>query len=202
MYDSSLTLDAKGYMYRLGGRELLVKTFGVSQPVHDDRPEKCPILSCEFHQRGFAREYDRQRHVLTHFEGVMICPFCPLSGSDAEKTFVSLDFFKTHLTSVHNVEQLPVHRRGQSGLFTTSTREPVSQYEDGSGHCSVCSATFANAQELYEHLDDCVTRFVLLEEPSEAVGGTIGGGDHENTGLYRISEGGMREIEEAIAFNV
>lgn len=201
MYDGSLTLDAKGYMYQLDGRELLVKTFGVSQPVHDDGPEKCPILSCEFHRRGFARENDRQRHVLTHFKGVVICPFCLLSDSDAEKTFFRVDVFKRHLTSVHSVEQIPIHRRGQSGLFTTSAREPASQYEDGSGHCSVCSATFANAQEFYEHLDDCVTRFVLLEEPSGAVGRTIGGGDHENAGLYRIAEGGVREIEEAIAFN-
>ena len=189
-------------MYRLDGRELLVKSFGVSYPVHDVRPEKCPILSCEFHQRGFAREYDRLRHVLTHFKGVVICPFCPLSGSDAEKTFVRVDVFKRHLTSVHSVEQISMQRRGQTGLFTTSTRETISQHEEGSGRCSVCSATFANAQEFYEHLDDCVTRFVLLEEPSEAVGRTIAVEDHENNGLYRISEGGVREIEEAIAFNV
>lgn len=187
-------------MYRLDGRELLVKNFGATQPV-DGRPEKCPILSCEYHHRGFARKYDKQRHILTHYRGAIICPFCPASGSAAEKTFIRIDLFKRHLVSVHSVEQIPTFRQGQSGLFPASAREPLSRPEDASGHCSVCSGTFVNAQELYEHLDDCVIRVVLLQEPSGAVEPSVMDEDHETTGLYRISEGGVREIEEAIAFN-
>jgi hypothetical protein len=127
---------------------------------------------------------------------------CPVSGSVTEKTFVRIDIFKRYLVPVHGAEQFSIHHQGQSGLFAASAKEPLSQCEDGSGHCAVCSATFANAQELYEHINDYVTRFILLEEPSEAIGRTLGNEDHENTGLYRISEDGMREIEEAIAFSV
>ena len=37
------------------------------------------------------------------------------------------------------------------------------------GICSTCSVTFANAQEFYEHLDDCVLRVVQQADPSEAI---------------------------------
>jgi hypothetical protein len=37
------------------------------------------------------------------------------------------------------------------------------------GTCSTCSVTFANAQEFYEHLDDCVLRVVQQADPSEAI---------------------------------
>ena len=43
------------------------------------------------------------------------------------------------------------------------------QAVDATGKCSTCSATFKNAQEFYEHLDDCVLRVVQREEPSEAI---------------------------------
>jgi len=38
-----------------------------------------------------------------------------------------------------------------------------------SGTCSTCSVTFANAQEFYEHLDDCVLRVVQQIDPAEAI---------------------------------
>ena len=43
------------------------------------------------------------------------------------------------------------------------------QAVDATGKCSTCSATFKNAQDFYEHLDDCVLRVVQQEEPSEAI---------------------------------
>ena len=43
------------------------------------------------------------------------------------------------------------------------------QAVDATGKCSTCSATFKNAQDFYEHLDDCVIRVVQQEEPSEAI---------------------------------
>lgn len=33
------------------------------------RPEKCPITTCKYHIKGFARKYDRNRQVLTHYKG-------------------------------------------------------------------------------------------------------------------------------------
>ncbi|RMD39663.1 hypothetical protein DV735_g5466, partial [Chaetothyriales sp. CBS 134920] len=130
------------------------------------RPEKCPILTCEYNQKGFARKYDKNRHTLTHYKGTMVCGFCPGSGSAAEKSFNRADVFKRHLTAVHGVEQTPPNSRKRS----PSTSKKVTNYcQDATGKCSTCSSTFSNAQDFYEHLDDCVLRVVQQEEPSEAI---------------------------------
>lgn len=132
-----------------------------------ERPEKCPITTCEYHTKGFARKYDKNRHTLTHYKGTMVCGFCPGSGSPAEKSFNRADVFKRHLTSVHGVEQTPPNcrKRTPSG----STQKGMNYGGDATGKCSTCSATFSNAQDFYEHLDDCVLRVVQQEEPSEAI---------------------------------
>ncbi|KAL4969332.1 putative C2H2 finger domain protein [Aspergillus stella-maris] len=133
-----------------------------------ERPEKCPIVTCEYHIKGFARKYDKNRHTLTHYKGTMVCGFCPGSGSPAEKSFNRADVFKRHLTSVHGVEQTPPNCRKKSP--TASSSKSVSDYcQDATGKCSTCSGTFSNAQDFYEHLDDCVLRVVQQEEPSEAI---------------------------------
>lgn len=133
-----------------------------------ERPEKCPIVTCEYHLKGFARKYDKNRHTLTHYKGTMVCGFCPGSGSAAEKSFNRADVFKRHLTSVHGVEQTPPNSRKKSP--STSSAKKISSYShDATGKCSTCSTMFNNAQEFYEHLDDCVLRVVQQEEPSEAI---------------------------------
>lgn len=133
-----------------------------------ERPEKCPIVTCEYHTKGFARKYDKNRHTLTHYKGTMVCGFCPGSGSPAEKSFNRADVFKRHLTSVHGVEQTPPNCRKRSPA--ASSNKNVSDYcQDATGKCSTCSGTFNNAQDFYEHLDDCVLRVVQQEEPSEAI---------------------------------
>ncbi|KAL4989839.1 hypothetical protein BDW68DRAFT_175594 [Aspergillus falconensis] len=133
-----------------------------------ERPEKCPIVTCEYHIKGFARKYDKNRHTLTHYKGTMVCGFCPGSGSPAEKSFNRADVFKRHLTSVHGVEQTPPNCRKKSPV--ASSTKSVSDYcQDATGKCSTCSGTFSNAQDFYEHLDDCVLRVVQQEEPSEAI---------------------------------
>jgi len=132
----------------------------------NERPEKCPIPSCEYHIKGFARKYDKNRHTLTHYKGTMVCGFCPGSGSAAEKSFNRADVFKRHLTSVHGVEQNPPNARRRSP--TTGSKRGF-MARDVSGTCSTCGVTFANAQEFYEHLDDCVLRVVQMADPSEAI---------------------------------
>ncbi|KAJ5622417.1 hypothetical protein N7528_005649 [Penicillium herquei] len=132
-----------------------------------ERPEKCPIMNCEYHTKGFARKYDKNRHTLTHYKGTMVCGFCPGSGSPAEKSFNRADVFKRHLTSVHGVEQTPPNCRKRSP--TASSKKPTNYSGDATGKCSTCSAMFSNAQDFYEHLDDCVLRVVQQEEPSEAI---------------------------------
>ena len=135
-----------------------------------ERPEKCPIVNCEYHFKGFARKYDKNRHTLTHYKGTMVCGFCPGSGSAAEKSFNRADVFKRHLTSVHGVEQTPPNSRKKSPPASSSSGKMISSYcQDATGKCSTCSATFNNAQDFYEHLDDCVLRIVQQEDPSEAI---------------------------------
>lgn len=114
----------------------------------EERPEKCPIESCEYHVKGFARKYDKNRHALTHYRGTMVCPFCPGAGTGYEKAFNRADVFKRHLTSIHNVEQAPPNSR----------RVVIAGPSDGKtdARCSICQGTFGTAQEFYEHLDDCV----------------------------------------------
>ena len=135
-----------------------------------ERPEKCPIVTCEYHHKGFARRYDRNRHTLTHYKGTMVCGFCPGSGSVAEKSFNRADVFKRHLMSVHHVEQTPPNSRKKSSAgLVSETKRSASFPRDVTGKCSTCSETFDNAQDFYEHLDDCVLRVVQQEDPGEAI---------------------------------
>ncbi|KAI0534825.1 zinc finger protein [Xylaria digitata] len=134
-----------------------------------ERPEKCPILTCEYHVKGFARKYDKNRHTLTHYKGTMVCGFCPGSGSAAEKSFNRADVFKRHLTAVHGVEQTPPNSRKKTSPSASNGKKLTGYAPDATGKCSTCSATFSNAQDFYEHLDDCVLRIVQQEDPAEAI---------------------------------
>ncbi|GKT66688.1 zinc finger protein [Colletotrichum tofieldiae] len=134
----------------------------------NERPEKCPIVTCDYHVKGFARKYDKNRHTLTHYKGTMVCGFCPGSGSAAEKSFNRADVFKRHLTAVHGVEQTPPNSRKKS-TGANSGKKLAGYPPDATGKCSTCSQTFSNAQDFYEHLDDCVLRIVQQEDPSEAI---------------------------------
>ncbi|RDW71291.1 putative metallothionein expression activator [Coleophoma cylindrospora] len=135
----------------------------------NERPEKCPIATCDYHIKGFARKYDKNRHTLTHYKGTMVCGFCPGSGSAIEKSFNRADVFKRHLTSVHGVEQTPPNSRKKLSPDVNSGKKLSGYAPDATGKCSTCSTTFSNAQDFYEHLDDCVLRIVQQEEPSEAI---------------------------------
>jgi len=130
-----------------------------------ERPEKCPIASCDYHTRGFARSYDKIRHTLAHYRGTLICGFCPGSRSPAEKSFNRADVFKRHLTSVHGVEQTPLNCPKKN----SNSKDTMAYSSNSTGKCSTCSGAFSNPQEFYEHLDDCVLRMVQQEEPSEAI---------------------------------
>ncbi|KAK4103114.1 hypothetical protein N658DRAFT_505516 [Parathielavia hyrcaniae] len=131
----------------------------------EERPEKCPIETCEYHVKGFARKYDKNRHALTHYKGTMVCPFCPGAGTAYEKAFNRADVFKRHLTAVHNVEQTPPNSR-KLVLPTGASRA------GGVGaRCNICQSQFATAQEFYEHLDDCVLNVIVPSTPK-----TVGSG--------------------------
>ncbi|KAI5463014.1 hypothetical protein BGZ63DRAFT_402355 [Mariannaea sp. PMI_226] len=118
----------------------------------EERPEKCPITSCEYHTKGFARKYDKNRHALTHYRGSMACPFCPGAGTPFEKSFNRADVFKRHLTAAHHVDQTgPGARRFPGGETPVNTV----------ARCSICRNEFTAAQDFYEHLDDCVLSVIV-----------------------------------------
>lgn len=166
----------------------------------EERPEKCPIESCEYHTKGFARKYDKNRHALTHYKGTMVCPFCPGPGTAYEKAFNRADVFKRHLTAVHNVEQTPPNSRKQVGLnssASSSSREGRGTSQAGaSAKCSICSSQFSTAQEFYEHLDDCVLNVIVPSTTPRsaasvpgvsAVPGSLGGTATSSTASGRDS---------------
>jgi len=119
-----------------------------------ERPEKCPISTCEYHTKGFARINDKNRHVLSHYIGIIACPFCPGVGTPKEKTFSRADVLKRHLTGVHNVEQAPpiMRMRGEEEMESISSEKK--------GECSICSKEYEGIQAFYDHLDDCVLAVV------------------------------------------
>ncbi|KAH6689299.1 zinc finger protein [Verticillium dahliae] len=152
----------------LRGRQRTFKDLKAHMLTHqNERPEKCPIQTCDYHVKGFARKYDKNRHTLTHYKGNMVCGFCPGSGTPAEKSFNRADVFKRHLTAVHGVEQTPPNSRKKTSGANTG-KKLTGYPPDATGKCSTCSQTFSNAQDFYEHLDDCVLRIVQQEDPSEA----------------------------------
>lgn len=129
----------------------------------NERPEKCPIQTCEFYTKGFARKYDKNRHILTHYKGIIMCDFCP----GAQNSFNRVDIFKLHLISVHGVEQTPPNAHKKSLLATGSSKKGNTGKRPG--RCSECAVTFGNAQYLYEHVDDCFLRQIHQADPSETI---------------------------------
>ncbi|GJN75979.1 hypothetical protein PLICBS_010090 [Purpureocillium lilacinum] len=133
----------------------------------NERPEKCPMQTCPYHVKGFARKYDKNRHILTHYRGSMVCGFCPGSGSPAEKSFNRADVFKRHLTAVHGVKQAPPNSRKRTPTDVSAGKKLTGYAPDATGKCSTCSQTFSSAQDFYEHLDDCVLRVLQQKGPAE-----------------------------------
>ncbi|KAI5468116.1 hypothetical protein BGZ63DRAFT_43454 [Mariannaea sp. PMI_226] len=125
-----------------------------------ERPEKCPIKTCEYHTRGFSRKHDRNRHALNHYRGTLICSFCPGFGTPQEISFNRLDLFKKHLVEAHEVPMKP-----PNGHRPPGTRSGV----EASGYCNVCRQTFLSPDDLYDHLDDCVLSILNQEDPAEAI---------------------------------
>ncbi|KAI5290481.1 hypothetical protein KEM54_001405 [Ascosphaera aggregata] len=136
-----------------------------------ERPEKCPIVTCEYYQKGFARKYDKNRHTLTHYRGNLVCGFCPNAGTPMETFFDRADSFKKHLISVHKVEQTaPNCRKRSPSALESRCRGNLKQYGLGAtGRCSTCFEVYGNAQDFYEHLDECVMKAVFPQGRPETI---------------------------------
>ncbi|OQD92698.1 hypothetical protein PENSOL_c038G02133 [Penicillium solitum] len=133
-----------------------------------ERPEKCPIVTCDYHAKGFARRYDRNRHLLTHYKGVMVCHFCPGAGTPEEKSFTRADVFKRHLVTVHGVKQLQPNQLDQSP--TSSVKTDMDHTGNSTANCSICNEPFEDPQDFYKHIDNCrkvIVNNMRLSEVSE-----------------------------------
>jgi hypothetical protein len=124
----------------------------IGYPAHSSNPasRKCPIPTCKYHKKGFARRHDRNRHALTHYNGIMICEFCPES---VREPFHRADILKRHLISRHSVEETPIARETARTRIKHATRVVCST----SRKCSACVVTLYGARDFYEHVDSCIT---------------------------------------------
>jgi hypothetical protein len=61
-------------------------------------------------------------------------------------------------------EQAPPNSRKK----TASTGKKQLGSKETGGKCSTCNTIFSTAQDLYDHLDECVLKSLEQEEPSEA----------------------------------
>ncbi|KAL9121958.1 MAG: hypothetical protein Q9187_001483 [Circinaria calcarea] len=116
-------------------------------------PEKCPLVTCEHHKKGFACKRDSRYHALAHYDGSTTCGFCSNLDFAKDAPYYNHDAFKRHLTSVHGVDATSLP---SSGIRIS----PKKSAADVSGKCCTCSVTFYKPQELYDHLDECVLRFI------------------------------------------
>lgn len=142
----------------------------------NERPEKCPILTCEYSKKGFSRKHDKDRHTLTHFKGTIVCGFCPGSDTSARKSFHRADVMRRHLTTVHGVEQNPPNSRKKPS--EAAQRRSTQKHGSLTGKCSICSRVFPNAQQFYEHFDGCVLDALLKTDPQEAID------EHNRTSIF------------------
>lgn len=135
-----------------------------------ERPEKCPVEACEYKKKGFARKYDRNRHVLSHYKAGFTCNFC--EGSEP-KSFNRLDIMKKHMYTVHGVEpNAPNSRKRKSVSAAPAQGHSTGEGADDSSlwrQCDVCRTGFSSAQHFHDHLEDCVSHYVRQQKPTEAV---------------------------------
>ena len=131
-------------------------------PIHrTGKREKCPVVTCKYHEKGFSNKHDRNDHCLIHFEGSIVCGFWPCL--DSERSFSRVIVLKRHLASIHGVEEFPRSSRNLGSPPMTSVPDPPKSsnpFHHGRAKCSICLATFMSPQGFYDHLDDCVLQTI------------------------------------------
>ena len=130
------------------------------------RPEKCPVSTCEYHVKGFARQYDRTRHAVTHFREDLICPFCPEVEDRPKNVYTRIDVFRRHLTNMHNARQAPPNGRKTTVGFKLSGED-----ESDTRHVRcpnpTCDHWLNSAEEVCGHIQDCILSSLLNEQPKK-----------------------------------
>lgn len=134
------------------------KDFRTHMLTHQsERPEKCPVRACRYNTKGFARKYDRDRHINTHFKGSLDCNFCPHGSSVAQRTFNRVDLFKRHFVNAHVAAQTQSHEEASVSL----SPQQLGAERGNSNNCSTCGDPFGSATDFFEHLNDCIHDHIL-----------------------------------------
>ena len=86
-------------------QNVLEKQLKWSSTPGPDNPKskECPVSACQYHLKGFDDEEERDRHVVTHYDGMRMCPFCPANTVRGRTSFNGLKSLKAHLLSKHRV---------------------------------------------------------------------------------------------------
>ena len=78
--------------------------------------------------------FHQTHHILDYDSSELKCGFCNFSTSRSIDPFSAVESFKKHLVSAHGVGRNPLERTSR---------------------CTACSATFVDAQVLYDHVQHC-----------------------------------------------
>lgn len=116
----------------------------VNEHGEKPRPHKCPVRTCAYHRKGFAKKNGLNRHTLTHYGKTMYCGFCP-----AHPAFSRVSAFKKHLWETHK-------------LWESNTAEQVFGPDlpgQTTKACPECENSFS-AIKLFRHVNECMVRAV------------------------------------------
>lgn len=98
-------------------------------------PEKCPIQTCVYHQRGFQDQSQKDRHTITHYDlagVILVCSFC------TELLFSSLGALRAY-TLLNHFDRLYVGQR----------------------KCAICGINMGPfCWKVRKHIDDCILKKV------------------------------------------
>lgn len=99
--------------------------------------QKCPVTTCEYHDKGFSTKVERDKHTMTHFDSAIHCGLCIRSP----QTFHNVEPYQDHLYNHHNAHI---------------------QHDAHIAKCYVCFKQ-VHVSRYAEHLDDCIVYAVERE---------------------------------------
>ena len=117
--------------------------------THDaNRPEKSSTTEQNDNPSNIPSTAYGDRLRLVRWSGKIICTFCPSYRTAQARTFDRVDAFQRHLKILHGVD---------IGSGGTATPKPdVSDKDDTPCPSLTCTRKFNSAQQVYDHLENCV----------------------------------------------
>ena len=114
-----------------------VKLVGLVRKATSTYGYYCIEPSCEYFSKGFPSKVHRDRHVVSHYDRVMICGFCSVNISLGLRSFASVDALRFHIIFNH-------------------TREA----DSATSACTTCKWNNWSPEGFCYHIEDCVLRWM------------------------------------------